>query len=229
MGGSTWNVARVMARLGVPSAFAGAVSRDVSAMRWPPPPTWRAWTCASCSAMRSRRCWPSCMNCIRPRITSSATTAPTCISTRRACRPAGCRARNGCIWRHQPGARTAGGKLVALAQETEGGWRENQLRPEFPHHDGERYDATLRSMTELADVIKVSDEDLAGLFRHGDIDGAFAMLRSWNPHATYFVYARRARCGAVPGRADMAGAPPVIEWSTRWGRATPASAACCTA
>src|SRR5450830_1275554 len=29
VGGSTWNVARVMARLGVPSAFAGAVSRDV--------------------------------------------------------------------------------------------------------------------------------------------------------------------------------------------------------
>ena len=29
VGGSTWNVARVMARLGVASAFAGAVSRDV--------------------------------------------------------------------------------------------------------------------------------------------------------------------------------------------------------
>ena len=29
VGGSTWNVARVMARLGVPSAFAGAVSLDV--------------------------------------------------------------------------------------------------------------------------------------------------------------------------------------------------------
>jgi fructokinase len=28
-GGSTWNVARVMARLGVPSAFAGAISLDV--------------------------------------------------------------------------------------------------------------------------------------------------------------------------------------------------------
>ena len=29
VGGSTWNVARVMARLGVPSAFAGGVSLDV--------------------------------------------------------------------------------------------------------------------------------------------------------------------------------------------------------
>ena len=29
VGGSTWNVARAMARLNVPSAFAGAVSRDV--------------------------------------------------------------------------------------------------------------------------------------------------------------------------------------------------------
>jgi len=29
VGGSTWNVARVVARLGMPSAFAGAVSRDV--------------------------------------------------------------------------------------------------------------------------------------------------------------------------------------------------------
>ncbi len=48
VGGSTWNVARVMARLGVPSAFAGAVSRPAplrapsastsSVTRWPLPP-----------------------------------------------------------------------------------------------------------------------------------------------------------------------------------------------
>ena len=29
VGGSTWNVARTMARLDVPSAFAGAISADV--------------------------------------------------------------------------------------------------------------------------------------------------------------------------------------------------------
>src|SRR5471032_1814229 len=29
VGGSTWNVARAMARLGVPTAFAGAISQDV--------------------------------------------------------------------------------------------------------------------------------------------------------------------------------------------------------
>jgi fructokinase len=49
----------------------------------------------------------------------------------------------------------------------------------------ERYDATLRRMTALADVIKVSEEDLEGLFRSSDTAAAFATLRSWNPGATY--------------------------------------------
>ena len=75
----------------------------------------------------------------------------------------------------------------------------------------ERYDATLRRMTELADVIKVSDEDLAGLFRYDDIDGAFAVLRSWNRHATY-LYTRGAQGAALyRGEQTWQAAPPVIE------------------
>lgn len=63
----------------------------------------------------------------------------------------------------------------------------------------------------VADVIKVSDEDLAGLFRHDDIDGAFAMLRSWNPQATY-LYTRGAQGAALyQGEQTWQAAPPVIE------------------
>jgi fructokinase len=53
----------------------------------------------------------------------------------------------------------------------------------------EGYDGTLREMTALADVVKVSDEDLRGLFRRDDLDAAFAALRALNPAATY-LYTR---------------------------------------
>jgi fructokinase len=47
----------------------------------------------------------------------------------------------------------------------------------------ETYDATLHYVAERADVIKVSDEDLIGLFRTDDPAKGFARLRAINPAA----------------------------------------------
>ena len=121
----------------------------------------------------------------------------------------------GAQWVHFGGISLAreplAGKLVALAQELKAAGVKISYDPNFRIMMDERYDATLRRMTELADVIKVSDEDLAGLFRHDDIDGAFAMLRSWNPHATY-LYTRGAQGASLyQGERDWQAAPPVIE------------------
>jgi fructokinase len=38
---------------------------------------------------------------------------------------------------------------------------------------------------ELADIVKVSDEDLVGLFRSDDTQTSFDQMRSWNPAARY--------------------------------------------
>ena len=49
------------------------------------------------------------------------------------------------------------------------------------------YDATLVRVARLADVIKVSDEDLLGLFRTHDADSALAQLKALNPDATVLL------------------------------------------
>jgi fructokinase len=80
----------------------------------------------------------------------------------------------------------------------------------------ERYDATLRSMAAVADVIKVSDEDLRGLFRLGTDAGedacaaALDSLRELNPRAA-ILYTRGERGAQLlrQGRAWQAAAPSV--------------------
>jgi fructokinase len=121
----------------------------------------------------------------------------------------------GAQWVHFGGISLAreplAGKLVALAQQLKAAGVKISYDPNFRIMMDERYDATLRRMTELADVVKVSDEDLAGLFRHDDIDGAFAMLRDWNRHATY-LYTRGAQGAALyQGEQTWQAAPPAIE------------------
>jgi mannose/cellobiose epimerase-like protein (N-acyl-D-glucosamine 2-epimerase family) len=87
-GGAGWNVARAVARLGLPSALAGAIGEDcfsdVLARARPP-----ASTCGSCSACRVRRCSRSCTRRARPHTSSSATRARTSRSIPRGCRRAG--------------------------------------------------------------------------------------------------------------------------------------------
>jgi len=184
-GGSTWNVARAMARLGVPSAFAGAISEDVFG---------DALRDASANAdldLRFLQRYPK---------------APLLAIVHRTDPPAyffigddsadlhfdAARLPDGwqrhCRWAHFGGISLAreplAGKLVALAEQLKRDGVGISYDPNFRALMDERYDATLRRMTELADVIKVSEEDLEGLFRSPDTDAALATLRSWNPGAT---------------------------------------------
>ena len=52
---------------------------------------------------------------------------------------------------------------------------------------GEDYRPTLRRMAELADYIKVSDEDLAGLFPGLEEREAVGQLRAWSPRASILL------------------------------------------
>lgn len=186
VGGSTWNVARVVARLGIPSAFAGAVSRDVFGA---------ALATANTAAG------------LDPRFLQQVERSPLLAIVHElhppqyffvgddsadlhfdaALLPAGWQ---GAVrWVHFGGISLAreplAGKLLALAAELKANGVSISYDPNFRAIMDQSYDATLRRMAALADVIKVSEEDLQGLFRCDSASAAFGALRDMNPDATY--------------------------------------------
>jgi len=191
VGGSTWNVARVVAKLGIPSAFAGAVSCDV----------FGAELAAATGAAG-----------LDPRFLQQVGRAPLLAVVHEldppgyffigddsadlhfdaAQLPEGWQ--QAVRWVHFGGISLAreplAGKLLALAAELKAQGVSISYDPNFRTLMDERYDATLQCMAALADVIKVSDEDLRGLFRLGADAGAqacsaaLAELRKFNPAAT---------------------------------------------
>ncbi len=100
--------------------------------------------------------------------------------------------------------------LLALAKKLKQQGVKISYDPNFRNLMDARYDATLRGMCMLADVIKVSDEDLQGLFRTDDTDAAFSKLRSFNPNA--IVLYTRGAAGASLHLADQSwqATPPKI-------------------
>jgi fructokinase len=191
-GGSTWNVARAMARLGVASGFAGAISTDVFGDQ-----LWQASAAAGLDLRLLQRQAKAPLLAIVHR-----TDPPSYFFVGEdsadlhfdaAALPEGWR--GACRWAHFGGISLAreplASKLVALAASL----KEHGIRISYdPNHRAlmdQRYDATLRAMTALADVVKVSDEDLAGLFRSSEPEASFATLRSWNRSACY-LYTRGA-------------------------------------
>ncbi|KAB8044372.1 carbohydrate kinase family protein [Janthinobacterium aquaticum] len=211
VGGSTWNVARVMARLGVPSAFAGAVSLDVFG---------DALAAANDAAgldgrflqRYARSPLLAIVHELHPPTYYFIGDDSADLHFDASVLPEGWMA--GAQWVHFGGISLAreplAGKLVALAEALKAAGVKISYDPNFRVMMDERYDATLVRMTALADVVKVSDEDLAGLFRHDDIDSAFATLRSWNPDATY-LYTRGEKGAALyRGEQVWQAAPPKI-------------------
>ena len=186
VGGSTWNVARTMAALDVPSAFAGAVSQDVFGDQ-----LWQASEAAGLDLRFIQRHAKS------PLLAIVYKTDPPSyffvgddsadLHFDAALLPQGWREQ--CRWAHFGGISLAreplAGKLVVLAEELKAAGVKISYDPNFRALMDERYDATLRRMTGLADVVKVSEEDLEGLFRTKDVDGAFATLQAFNPRAAY--------------------------------------------
>jgi fructokinase len=211
VGGSTWNVARVVATLGVSSAFAGAVSRDVFGTEL------AAATEAAGLDMRflqrlDRSPLLAIVHQTNPPRYFFVGDDSADLHFDAALLPAG--------W--QDGARIVhfGGislarpplaaKLLALAGELKGRGVRISYDPNFRALMDQRYDATLRAMMSMADIVKVSDEDLLGLFRTDRLENAFATLRSMNPEAVY-LYTRGA-AGASLYQGDAvwhAPAPPM--------------------
>jgi len=186
VGGSTWNVARAMAKLDVPTAFAGAISRDVFGDA-----LWQASEAARLDLRFLQRYDHSPLLAIVHRTDPPAYffvgDDSADLQFDAAQLPQGWIAQ--CRWAHFGGIslarRPLADKLVALAEQLKLKGVRISYDPNYRVLMDESYDATLRRMTEIADVVKVSEEDLAGLFRSDDIDTAFATLRGWNSGATY--------------------------------------------
>ncbi len=183
-GGSPWNLARVAARLGIATGFAGAVSRDVFG-----------------AEIRQRSVEAGLDSRFLQQVDRSPLLA--FVSSTRPPRyffvgddsadlhfapdrlPRG--------WMEAAHVVHFGsislareplaGRLVALAERC----RAADLRITFdPNHRvamGREYGETFERMVRLADLVKLSDEDLAQLLPGRSADGALAMLRAWNPHA----------------------------------------------
>jgi fructokinase len=185
-GGSTWNVARAMARLGATSAFAGAVSRDVFGDQ-----LWQASLDAGLDPRFIQRLDKSPLLAIVHRLDPPSYffvgDDSADLHFDAALLPPGWIA--GCRWAHFGGISLArqplAGKLVLLAETLKAQGVRISYDPNFRALMDEDYDPTLKRMTALADVVKVSEEDLVGLLRTHDADAAFATLRGWNPDASY--------------------------------------------
>jgi fructokinase len=186
VGGSTWNVARVVARLGIASAFAGAVSRDVFGNE----------LCAANGAAGldarflqqiDRSPLLAVVHELDPPRYFFVGDDSADLHFDASLLPSAWQ--DAASWVHFGGISLAreplAGKLLALAAELKDHGVRISYDPNYRALMDERYTPTLRKMVALADVVKVSDEDLLGLFRCGDADAAFAELRAMNPDAGY--------------------------------------------
>lgn len=211
VGGSTWNVARVVARLGMPSAFAGAVSRDVFG---------QALVAASAQAGLDLRFLQrldrapllAIVHELDPPEYFFVGNDSADLHFDADLLPDGWR--HCAKWVHFGGISLArqplAERLLALATDLKKEGVAISYDPNFRSIMDAGYDFTLQRMTALADLIKVSDEDLCGLFRCDDAELAFGRLRSMNPDATY-LYTQGAKGARLHRGANAwrAPAPPV--------------------
>lgn len=212
VGGATWNVARVMARLGIRSGFAGAISQDVFGDA-----LWAASGSAGLDLRFLQRVDKSPLLAIvhetQPPQYFFVGDDSADLHFEPSALPQGWQQH--AQWVHFCGISLArqplAGKLLGLARELKMRGVKISYDPNFRVLMDARYDATFHSMALLADVIKVSDEDLAGLFRSDDIGAGLATLRSWNPDAV-ILYTRGAHGASLHvGTQTWQARPPKIE------------------
>ena len=196
-GGAPWNVARAMAAFGVASAFGGAISRDCFGDA-----LWQASLEARLDTRSVQRVDKS------PLLAMVHATHPpqyffvgddsADLHFNVSAMPEGWEravrwAHFGCIsLARQP----LGDRLVGLAESLHARGVRVSYDPNYRATMDERYDPTLARMMAIADLVKVSDEDLRGLFRTDDEDAAFARLRAMNPEAP-ILYTRGGEGAAL--------------------------------
>lgn len=211
-GGSPWNVAQVMANFGATSAFGGAVSHDCFGDE-----LWQASERARLDMRFMQRLDKSPLLAIvhqaQPPKYFFVGDDSADLHFDIAALPSGWE--KAARWVHFGSISLArqplAGRLVALAERLKSEGVRISYDPNFRVVMDERYDPILARMVAVADLIKVSEEDLRGLFRSEDDDASFARLRAMNPAAT-FLYTRGAEGAAMyVGDRSWRATSPVIE------------------
>ncbi len=187
-GGSPWNVARVGARLGLPTGFAGAVSRDVfgeEILRL----SQEAGLDLSFTQQVDR---PPLLAMVvsthPPRYFFVGADSADLHFDPEALPPRWLDAAEVLHFGSISLARAPlAGRLLAVAEAARAAGKRVAFDPNHRNVMGESYRPTLQRMTELADYIKVSDEDLAGLFPGMAERDALGQLRAWSPRAAILL------------------------------------------
>jgi fructokinase len=211
-GGADWNVARVVATLGLPSAFAGSVSLD----RFGDELAALSETAGLDMRFTQRYAKPPLLAMVHE------TTPPQYffigqdsadLAFDPQLLPSGWLDRAewvhfGCISLARDPLRT---KLLRLLDQVKAAGKRVSFDPNFRNIMTAAYDDTLRYVAARADVIKVSDEDLVGLFRTQYPAEGFARLRAINAAAPILL--TRGSEGAELHLADsvFTQRPPPIE------------------
>ena len=210
-GGAPWNAARAMAAFGVPSGFGGAISRDCFGDA-----LWQASEAAGLDLRFLQRTDKSPLLAIvhetqPPQYFFVGDDSADLYFDADAL-PDGWS--SGLCWAHFGGISLAreplASRLLALAKSLKTRGVRISYDPNFRVLMDARYDATLARMTALADLIKVSSEDVCGLLRTADVESGLTRLRMQNSAAAWFYTA-----GAAPARLYLGGqaweaAPPRV-------------------
>lgn len=212
VGGSTWNVARSLAKLGLSTGFAGGISMDLFG---------DALYAASEQAGLDLRLIQRFQR--SPLLAIVGETAPPSYffigddSADLHFAPHDLTQGwdQHLQWAHFGGISLAreplATTLVNLAKQLKQQGVKISYDPNFRNLMDARYDDTLRSMCALADVIKVSDDDIRGLFRTQDIDAAFVELRRFNPEALVLYTCGAAGASLYIKDQSWSAPPPTIQ------------------
>ena len=184
VGGSVWNVARALAALGERTAFAGAISCDRFGDA-----LWSASADVGLDLRLLQRVQRSPLLAVveqgePPRYFFIGDDSAD-LHFDPAALPEGWSSQ--LRWAHFGGISLArqplASTLVALAERLKEQGVAISYDPNYRNLMDARYTPVLHRMAALADVIKVSDDDLRGLFPGVELDAALAQLRAFNPAA----------------------------------------------
>ena len=210
-GGAPWNVARILAGWGLPAAFAGAISRDCFGD-----------TLLAASAevgLDLRYMQPVHASPLLAMVYSTQPPQYFFVGDHSAdlhfdaanLPPGWPQAARWALFGGISLARPPlAGHLLAQARQLKAAGVRIAYDPNFRVAMDARYDDMLRQMVALADVVKVSDEDLAGLFRHHDQAAALATLQQWNPQALILYTCGAAGAQLWAGAQRWQLAPPPV-------------------
>ncbi|RKP49545.1 carbohydrate kinase family protein [Trinickia fusca] len=210
-GGAGWNVARAVARLGVPSACAGALGTDCFSDE-----LWMASVAAGLDTRFMQRVERAPLLAIvhqtHPPAYFFIGEASADLAFDPELLPEGWMAQ--AQWVHFGGISLAreplGATLATLAAELRARGVKISFDPNYRNLMERGYRPMLETMAALADLIKVSDEDLRHLF-HTDETQAIAQLRALNPHAAILVTRGAQTATLLLSGETIEALPPRVE------------------